>query len=174
MKLGLRNYGWLLPTLLAGGLLAGCGGVPGPMSGGPEWVPNALVLGPSGWPKAIGGMMVRTVDSAGVPVAGVAVMVYEGEGPGRGAGVTNDKGELLLPVQPDSIYEFIKNRRTLLGQTSQNLFSLGPSAPHFYRYDNKVLVVPLSFAPAGSPLVSPVIDPLKTAPAAVPVMRVGQ
>ncbi len=125
--------------------------------------------------KEAGGVAtVRVVDGTGGPVPGVMVVVYPEAGPGVRAGTSNDRGEVSLPVQANAIYQFTRNGRTLLAQTSQNLFSLGPSAPHFYRNDGGAIIVPLSFAPTNSPLVSPVVDPMKTPPSSSTIIRVGE
>lgn len=170
MKTRLRQASWVMLMMTA---LAGCASPSTTTTS--ALLPAAVVVpSPVGWPKSVGGAIVRLVDGTGSPVPGVMVMVHAESEPGRSAGISDEKGEVVLPVQPDAIYQFIKNRRTLLAQTTQNLFSLGPSAPHYYRYDGKTVIVPLPFAPTTSPQISPVVDPLQgSTPAPAPI-RVGQ
>jgi len=153
-------------AILAGAWLAGCGSVSSPSAG---------ALNDGNLPAKRTVQIARLVDLAGQPVAGVVVLVYPAlpEKSFR-AGVTDDKGEILLPIKENADYLFTRNGQTLLGQTAVNLFSLGPSAPHFYRYDGAMLILPLNLTPTVSPLVSPVSDPLSTAPPATPPFGVGK
>lgn len=105
---------------------------------------------------------VRVVNANRTPVAGVAVTVYPESGKPSPAGSTAENGEIVLPVAPHNLYLFTLNRRTLLGQTAENLFSLTPSGAMLYQRDGNVVIVPVVFSDTNSPLVSPVVDPLKT------------
>ncbi|HVU37092.1 MAG TPA: hypothetical protein VHC95_02050 [Opitutales bacterium] len=150
MKIALRNAGVLLGAVLAAIGSAGCPTVR-------DGSATSLAAAP-----APAQQTVRVVNAVGAPVSGIAVTVYPLGGKPRNVGITNEKGELVVPVAPQNLYVFLLNRRTLLGQTAENLFSPSPAGTYLYQRDGNVVVVPVDLSPGtNSPLVSPVIDPLK-------------
>jgi hypothetical protein len=169
MKNGVRTFLLALGAVAAGALYAGCSS-----AGGSANAPSAVS------PVAYGSLQtIRVVDGTGSPVAGVMVVVHPETGSAIRAGISNGQGELMVPVLERAVYLFSRGGRTLLGQTAENLFSVGPSVVRLYRSDGGVLLVPVNFAPTSSPLVSPVnqpvIDPVAPAPtSAAATGRVGR
>lgn len=108
--------------------------------------------------------VIRLVDTQHAPVGGVVVRAYPEAGASSVVGTSDPAGQITLPIAAHNLYMFSRDGRTLLAQTAENLLSLDLVNGSRYPRDGDVIIVQLDLTPTGSPLVSPVVDPMGKRP----------